>query len=157
MSFGQNPIRERAQFPFAALSHRALQRSVLTRAHESPHAAPRLQNPDALEFGVNLRHGIGVDLQINGQLPHGGKLLADAQTFGGDGKADRPLKLRVNRRRIIYVDVKPVFHPLKLTTSCFVTLYYDNSTNRVSGICRTYRLTGVFFGIYLLAFLPPYT
>src|SRR5438034_1125072 len=90
--------RERAQ-PLGFLARRSRLRLSLC-ADERPHAAPRFEDPGALELAIHPRDGVGVDLQLHGELPHGRQLVAGVEAAGGDGGAEPAFELGVNRRRV---------------------------------------------------------
>ncbi len=73
-------------------------------ADERPDAAPRFDDAGALELGVDARDGVGVDLQVDGELADGRQLVARLQPAGGDRRAQPALELRVDRRRVAGVD-----------------------------------------------------
>src|SRR5262245_47769520 len=75
-------------------------------ADERADAAPCLEHALALEVGIDARHGVGVDAQIDGQLADRRQLIARPEPPRGDRGAQRALDLGVNRRLIAGVDVK---------------------------------------------------
>src|SRR6187399_3444871 len=93
--------------------------------HESADTAPGPERAVALEVGVDLGHGVGVDPQRHRELPDRWQLIARAQAARGDGGPDAALELRVQRRRVARVHaggpVEIRHRPL---------LYYFNSTKQ---------------------------
>jgi len=79
---------------------------VRPRSDKSSNASACLNHAGTFQFRVNLRYGISVYAQFNGQLPDRGQLLANAQLSGGNRKPDRPFKLSVKRRWVICVYLK---------------------------------------------------
>ena len=73
-------------------------------ADERADAAPGLDDAGALELAVDTRHGVGVDAQLDGQLPHRRQLIAWSQPVRGDRRAQPALELRVDWRRIARID-----------------------------------------------------
>ena len=73
-------------------------------ADERPDAAPRLDDAGALELRVDAGDGVGVDLQLDGELADGRQLVARAQAAGGNRRAQPPFELRVDRRRVPGID-----------------------------------------------------
>jgi len=71
---------------------------------EGPDAASGLEDIGTLELGIYARDGIRVDLQLDGELPDGGQLIAGAKSAGGDRRSQRALELRVDRRRVTRID-----------------------------------------------------
>src|SRR5207237_851578 len=73
-------------------------------ADKSADATARLQNSGAFQFGVHLGHGIGVNAQIDRQLPYRRQLIPDAQLSSRNREANGLLELRIKRRRVVGVD-----------------------------------------------------
>ncbi len=62
--------------------------------------------PDAFQLGVHLRDGVGVDLEVDGELAHGRQAVADARAALRDRRANAAIELRVEGSRIVRVDGK---------------------------------------------------
>ncbi len=75
--------------------------SVGGGADEGADAAARFDHAGAFELGVDARDGVGVDAELDGELPDGRQLIAGPQAAGRDGGAQRALELRVDRRRVL--------------------------------------------------------
>ena len=60
--------------------------------------------PAALELRVDPRHGVGVDAQVDRELADGRQLIAGLQPAGGDRRPQPAFELRVDRRRVAWVD-----------------------------------------------------
>src|SRR5262245_8994662 len=99
---GQDARRERAQTP-GVLARRA--RFGGRRADERPDAAAGFENALPFEVGVDARHGVGVDLEIDGELTNGRQLVAGGDAARRDGRLEGALDLRVDGRRIARVDL----------------------------------------------------
>ncbi len=67
-------------------------------------AAARFDHAAALELGVDAGHRIGVDPQLDGELPHGRKLVARPQPARRNRRAQAAFELRVDRRGVASVD-----------------------------------------------------
>ena len=76
---------------------------VRARGHKSAHAPARFHHAAALQFRVDLGDSVGIDAQINRQLPHRGQLVSHVQSSGGDGEPDRAFELVIKRRRMLCV------------------------------------------------------
>src|SRR6266550_8435781 len=63
-------------------------------------SAARLEGSGSFEVGIDLRHRVRVDAKGDRELADGGQLVTVAETARGDGDADAPLELRVERRRV---------------------------------------------------------
>lgn len=63
-----------------------------------------LDHASTFQFRVDSRDGIGVDLEIDGQLADCGKLIARAQPIGGDCCSQSAFELRVYRCRVVLID-----------------------------------------------------
>src|SRR5882724_3931848 len=85
---------ERAQPPIVLSRRVGLRRR---RADEGADAAPRFENAGALELRVDARHRVGVDFQIDRELPDGRQLIARLQPPRGNRRPERAVQLRVNR------------------------------------------------------------
>ena len=126
MRLGNEVIGELAQVPITiAPAEGRLGRPLVDK---SAHSSTSLQHPGPLEFGINFGDRIGIDSQLDRQLPDGGQLVTDAQLSGGYRKLNRPFELVIKRRRMFGVDVEHLI----------AVLYYDNGTSKVSRICRRY-------------------
>ena len=73
-------------------------------ADERSDAAARFEDARAFELGVDARDGVGVDAELDGELADGRQLIADLEASGRDGGAQSAVELRVNRRRIPWID-----------------------------------------------------
>jgi len=96
-------FRQFAQMPLPIAATRGF---VGSRTDKRADAPARLQNSGAFQFGINLGHRIGVDAQIDRQLPYRRQLIADAQLSGCNRKANGSVELRIKRRRVIGVDLE---------------------------------------------------
>jgi hypothetical protein len=74
------------------------------RADKRSDAAAGFEDARALEVDIDAGHGVGSDAKVDGQLPHGGKLVAGPQTPGRNGGPQPPFELRVNRRPVAWID-----------------------------------------------------
>ena len=83
--FGHDVIHEFAQLPRAIAP---VGDFVRPRRDKSAYASPRFDDPFAFEFGIDLRHRVRVNTQVNGQLPYGGQLIADGQLTGDNRKTN---------------------------------------------------------------------
>jgi hypothetical protein len=79
---------------------------VRPRSDKSSNASACLNHAGTFQFRVDLRDGISVYAEVNGQLPDRGQLLPNAQLSGRNRKPDRPFKLGVKRRWVICVYLK---------------------------------------------------
>ena len=73
---------------------------------EGPDATPGFDGARAFEVGVDLGNGVGVDAEVDGQLPDRWQLVAWLQGAGGDGDANAALELRVEGRRVGWIDLE---------------------------------------------------
>jgi len=90
---------------------------VRPRRDESPDAATRFDDAVTLQLGIDLRDCVRIDAQLDRQLPDGRQLVANAQFAGGNGKPNRPVKLVVNRRRMLGIDLEHL-----MFTHCTTTM-----------------------------------
>jgi len=97
------------QFAQVPLPIAATRGFVWVRADKRADAPACLQNAGAFQFGVHLGHRIGVDAQIDGQLPYCRQLIPDAQLSSRNREANGSLQLRIKRRRVIGVDLEHRF------------------------------------------------
>ena len=69
---------EKVVFDLAQLAFAVLfaGRFEVPGSDESSHAAPGLDYAQAFKLGVDLGYGVSVDSQVNGELSHGGQLIA---------------------------------------------------------------------------------
>lgn len=67
------------------------------RANERSDPSSCFENAGSLEVGVDARHGVGVDPQVDRQLPDRGELVARIQASGRDRCPQGPIELGVNR------------------------------------------------------------
>jgi hypothetical protein len=67
-------------------------------------AAPGLDDAGTLELGVDAGYGVGVDPEIDGELADRRQLIARPDTAGGNRRAEPALELRVDGRRVAWVD-----------------------------------------------------
>ena len=74
------------------------------RVDKRSDTAPRLEDAVALELGVDACDRVGVDLELDGQLPHRRQLIAGAQAAGGNRRAQAAIELCVDRGAIPCVD-----------------------------------------------------
>jgi hypothetical protein len=72
--------------------------------NEGANATLRGQDAGAFELGVHLRNGVGVDVNIDGELPHCRQPVAGVKTASHDRSSNRALELRIDRERIMTVD-----------------------------------------------------
>lgn len=100
-------VLEFSQFAFAILVSSSFEMPGLD---ERTHSAPGLNHADAFELGVNLGNGVGIDAQVDGQLPDSRQLVSKRKLAGGNSKPNCPLKLMVKRRRMPSVDFKRNAH-----------------------------------------------
>ena len=73
-------------------------------ANERASAALRGENIGSLQRGIHLRDRIGVDAEVLGQLSHGWQPVTRAQPSGGNRRANGPLELGVEWRRVALID-----------------------------------------------------
>src|SRR5260370_39644647 len=103
VGFRNEMLCQLEKMPFAVAQAGGL---VGSRSDKSSYASACFHHAGAFQFRVDLRDGISVYAQINGQLPDRGQLLANAQISGGNRKPDGPFKLSVKRRWVICVYLK---------------------------------------------------
>ena len=60
------------EFAHLVLSVLVAGRFEMPRLHERAHAAPRLDYACSFKLQIDFGNGVGVDSQIDGQLPDGG-------------------------------------------------------------------------------------
>ena len=73
-------------------------------ADERPDSALRFDDPGPLEFRIDPRDGIGVDLEIDRELADGGQLVTWTQAAGGNRGTQPAFKLGVNGCGVTLVD-----------------------------------------------------
>src|SRR5437016_13799977 len=96
-------FRQFAQMPLPIAATRGFVRS---RGDKRADAPARLQNSGAFQFGIHLGHRIGVDAQIDCQLPYCWQLIAEAQLSSRNREANGPLELRITRGRVVASDLE---------------------------------------------------
>src|SRR5262249_58652700 len=74
------------------------------RGDERSDPAAGLDHAGALELRVDPSDRVGVDLELDGQLPDGGQLVAPTQTARGDRRAPPALELGVDGSLVARVD-----------------------------------------------------
>ena len=102
-------------------------------ADECSGALVGFEHASEFELAVGAHHGVGIDRQIDGELAHGGKLVAGGEGTGGNATADLIDQLAVDRDAAVQVEreLKPrrEWFPLPC-----VSVYYSIST-----ICQEKR------------------
>ena len=112
---GEHARDERAQ-PAVVLARRVGLRR--RGADERADAALGLDHAGAFELRVDPGDGVGVDLEVDGQLADGRQLVAGPQAAGGDRRAQPAFELRVDRRADRVGSMETMF---------IVLVYYDDS------------------------------
>jgi len=74
------------------------------RADKRANAAPRLEHAGAFEIHIDSGDGIGVDLEIDGELPNRGQLIAHSKASRSNRCPEAPFDLGVNRGGIAGID-----------------------------------------------------
>ena len=69
-----------------------------------PDAAAGLDHSGAFQLRVHPGHRVGVDAEVDRELPHRRQLIADLQTARRDRRPQPAFELRVDRRAIPRVD-----------------------------------------------------
>src|SRR5215831_11672219 len=100
---GEEPVDERSQLARAIASRGESNRRGIV-ADESADASLRGEHASAFELSVDFRDGVGVDAQVDGELPHGREAIAGAQAPGGDRGANATIELGIQRGRIERID-----------------------------------------------------
>ena len=75
-------------------------------ADEGAGALLRVQDAEQLQVRVGLAHRVGIDLELDGEVPHGGQLLAGQQPPGGDAVADLIDDLPVKRHAALEIQLE---------------------------------------------------
>src|SRR5215831_18853340 len=96
-------IHQLAQMAFAFT---AIGRLVGTRGDKGADPAARLHHAAAFQLGINFGDRIRIDAQVDRQLPHRRQLVANAELAGSNRKANRPVELMINRRRMFRIDLE---------------------------------------------------
>ena len=73
-------------------------------ADERSHSALRFDDAGTLEFCVDPRDGVGIDLETNRELADGRQLVTWTQAARGNGGSQPALELRVDWGRVALVD-----------------------------------------------------
>src|SRR5262245_17058167 len=97
----QDARHERLDAPLVLVGWMSLCRCCRDERSE---AAFGLDDASALELDVNPCYGVGVDLEMHGELPHGRKLVAGFQSSRRDRRTQPALELGIYRRWITRVD-----------------------------------------------------
>jgi hypothetical protein len=72
------------------------------------------EDAGSFELGVHPGHGVGVDPQLDGELPHRRQLVAGPQTPGRDRRSNATLQLGVDRGGVPGIDVQETHSPIIL-------------------------------------------
>src|SRR5215472_38890 len=145
LRLGNEMIRQLAQVTHAVS---AVSCFVRPRRHKRADTAPRYDYSAALEFRVYLGYGVRVYPQVDRQLPHRRQLVPNAQPAGGNGKANRPVKLVIKRRWVFKINLKHCF-TIVLRQSNTASFEKNESRGTVSDsgsvdLCGPFRLGGEF-------------
>src|SRR5262245_33606233 len=100
---GEQSLDERFQLALT-ISARAAGRRGGYSSNERADTALRGKQAGAFQLGVDLRHGIGVDPQVDRQLSHRRQLISDAESPGSDRRSDTAVELRIDRRGVGWID-----------------------------------------------------
>ena len=80
------------------------------REHERPDAALRGEHARPFQLGVHLGDGVGVHLEVHGELAHGRQAIAHGEPALRDRRTDAAIELRIDGSRIVRVDRKHSNH-----------------------------------------------
>lgn len=75
-------------------------------ADEGSGALVSFEKPVILEFAVSANDGVRVDLQVDGELPNRGQLIAASEVADGDRSADLIYDLPVYGHAAVHVEVE---------------------------------------------------
>ena len=64
----------------------------------------RFEQAAEFQFAIGAHDGVGIDLEVDGQLTDGGKLIAGGERSGGDSTAHLVDELAVDRYAAVQVD-----------------------------------------------------
>jgi len=76
-------------------------------ADEGSGTLVRFEQAVVLEFAVGANHRVGINLEVDRELPHGGELIARIERTGRDRPAGLVDNLAVNRDAGVKIEVKP--------------------------------------------------
>ena len=93
---GEQAGRERPEAAFVLARRMGLRGDGADERSDAPLG---LDHAGTLERRIDPRDRVGVDAQIDGELPDGRELIARLQPPGRDRRPERALELRVDRRR----------------------------------------------------------
>ncbi len=71
---------------------------------ETADAPSRFEDSGAFEVGVDAGDGVRIHPKLHRQLSDGGQLITGGEPSRGNGRAQRAIELRINRRRVPRVE-----------------------------------------------------
>lgn len=104
LGFREQPVRESIQRALAIVRSRLDRACLDWRPYEGASPTARGEHAASLQLRVDLRDGIGIEAEVDGELSDRRESVARAQPPGGNLRADAALQLRINRGGIVRVD-----------------------------------------------------
>src|SRR5437867_7967461 len=103
---GEQPVAQQAECAFFVARRLLGDRIVTGVTNEGADAALGGEDATSLELRVNLGHGVGVDAQVDRQLPNRRQPVAGGEVSGCDRGPDGAVELGIDRRGVRGVDAE---------------------------------------------------